>query len=597
MMHRAPECAKYGVDCLQTDKGSHCKGQTGWKEGFLAIARHWRSPSYANGLCTKQVEADPHGPIVLGIGQPKIAKAIADATNGVVSFKGVSVLPPEKYYGFCQFKNSIYSKHQMDVLTVTADIPAKPVDGKRLKIYGPIGVTLVFKVLMETGVNVAIQDQSLANMDAPSVPDLNPEALKDKKECKDGGMGGRVAAFAKLRIQLGAELGLGAKFNFVGIKLTGTITILQGNAIGHAELLKNGAGKEFSFGFEAGQGQIDLEVTGMTETLWGPHTIVEWSSPLSSPNFLCHGNTKVGCPAYAPFGKGYVEGASTGEGISSDLSQFADVLASAHAGLTCMSAKVCKDTSFCPKKQSCTSLAMVANMTSNVAPTEILTTPNGRACHYFDRRGETYRGERDTAQDGSPCLPWPPKWGSMYFGDGLLKDPTACDSLQLNSQCYSACMQAQPTNNFCRNPTDDQAPFCRTGGSEDEPIFTYCNLQACPAAPSCTYNLPDQSDYTGQQETTVHGGKCDAWSEYPEYAEIAARNDWHNYCRNPRDTAGSSKSAAQQEKERELRALEEAAGKTVEEAPIESSSNSLRQRAWCYVNGKREDCDIGSMCA
>lgn len=100
-------------------------------------------------------------------------------------------------------------------------------------------------------------------------------------------------------------------------------------------------------------------------------------------------------------------------------------------------------------------------------------------CDYLDPVGAAYRGSKAEAWDGSKCLPWPKKWAVIHHGAGLLKDPAACSELRPNLQCWQACIAEQETNNFCRNPNDAPQPYCRTGGSEEEPVWSDCRLVLC----------------------------------------------------------------------------------------------------------------------
>ena len=148
-------------------------------------------------------------------------------------------------------------------------------------------------------------------------------------------------------------------------------------------------------------------------------------------------------------------------------------------------------------------------------------TPNGH-CDFMDPFGEGYRGKANVAGDGNPCLPWPKKWVVEYHGSGLVLDHAACKEIQGDTLCWEACLKEQEvssavdlsepclaashngfgpvvyvmllcvsrwaplmlhsvlcsllsfpvmgplslldrtqTNNFCRNPNDAKAPFCR----------------------------------------------------------------------------------------------------------------------------------------
>ena len=154
-------------------------------------------------------------------------------------------------------------------------------------------------------------------------------------------------------------------------------------------------------------------------------------------------------------------------------------------------------------------------------------------CSYLGPNGGEYRGAVDHTEDGTKCLPWPKGWAGKYHGSGLAKDLAACDEFNQGSRCYEACLDQQETNSYCRNPTDAKQPYCRTGGTDEDPIFSTCkNVYQCEDD-GCTHNKPDGSDYDGTISFTLSGKTCDMWKNSETYREQAATEGWHNYCRNP----------------------------------------------------------------
>lgn len=105
----------------------------------------------------------------------------------------------------------------------------------------------------------------------------------------------------------------------------------------------------------------------------------------------------------------------------------------------------------------------------------------------------------------------------------------------MGSTCWESCIYHQETNNFCRDPTDDGVPYCRTGGTEAAPTFSDCTqLNKCDeAALGCSYSTEDGSDYEGDVGFTRSGKECDYWNKYPAWEKQAEEKYWSNYCRNP----------------------------------------------------------------
>lgn len=153
-------------------------------------------------------------------------------------------------------------------------------------------------------------------------------------------------------------------------------------------------------------------------------------------------------------------------------------------------------------------------------------------CSYLGPGGGDYRGLADKA-NGEQCLPWPKSWAAKYHGSGLAKDILACTDIPMGSRCWEACIGEQETNKYCRNPTDARGPFCRTGGTEEAPVFSQCEtVFECPDT-GCTHDKPDASDYRGEIDFTITGSKCKVWKEDAMWRAQALKENWKNYCRNP----------------------------------------------------------------
>ena len=154
-------------------------------------------------------------------------------------------------------------------------------------------------------------------------------------------------------------------------------------------------------------------------------------------------------------------------------------------------------------------------------------------CSYLGPGGADYRGTMDSTGDGKQCLPWPKSYALKYHGSGLAKDIAACAAYAVGSRCYESCLAEQETNTYCRNPTDAKQPFCRTGGTEEDPVFSACTSVFQCADTGCTHNEPDGSDYDGEISFTVSGRTCDEWKTNDKWISKAAEEGWHNFCRNP----------------------------------------------------------------
>ena len=154
-------------------------------------------------------------------------------------------------------------------------------------------------------------------------------------------------------------------------------------------------------------------------------------------------------------------------------------------------------------------------------------------CAYLAPGGDDYRGLVNVTGDGTPCLPWPKGWAGKHHGSGLAKDQEECEDLAQGSRCWQSCIAQQQTNNFCRNPSDAEKPFCRTGGTDEEPVFSTChNVLPCPDT-GCTHDAVDGSDYKGEISFTMSGKTCKPWKSDEKWKQDAVQNHWKNSCRNP----------------------------------------------------------------
>ena len=178
-------------------------------------------------------------------------------------------------------------------------------------------------------------------------------------------------------------------------------------------------------------------------------------------------------------------------------------------------------------------MMMLASSPEGAETSPVLAGLENPKCHYIAPGGDDYRGLINVTGDGTPCLPWPKGYAGKYHGSGLAKDPDACEDIPSGTRCWQSCSMEQQTNNFCRNPTDADHPFCRTGGTDEDPEFSTCyNVLPCPDT-GCTHDAVDGSDYKGEISFTVSGKTCKPWKQDDKWKEAAVQNRWKSSCRNP----------------------------------------------------------------
>ena len=95
-----------------------------------------------------------------------------------------------------------------------------------------------------------------------------------------------------------------------------------------------------------------------------------------------------------------------------------------------------------------------------------------------------------------------------------------------------ALRSSRPTT-FAETPVTLKKPFCRTGGTDEEPVFSTChNVLPCPDT-GCTHDAVDGSDYKGEISFTMSGKTCKPWKSDEKWKQDAVQNHWKNSCRNP----------------------------------------------------------------
>ena len=278
-----------------------------------------------------------------------------------------------------------------------------------------------------------------------------------------------------------------------------------------------------------------LQCAGYWKPIYG-HKIWGWNGVLKFGNLFCGPIGDFGCPTYEP------------SAIASMLHNMLQFVCLDGLGEVCYS----------PQERLRRKPREVEEGKMDVAPTQSLDAGNGfkkfliappatqslavgqdnvadleDKCDYLVASG--YRGFVNVAANGQQCLPWPNEWTQRFYGTGLAKDPSKCEdnSLVKGSLCWSTCIRQLETNNYCRSPDDAAVPYCRTGGSEEVPVFSDCSqLVKCKEEnQGYTHHKLDASDYSGQMHWTTSGKVCDLWAEDKEYRKEAEH--WGNRCKNP----------------------------------------------------------------
>ena len=90
-----------------------------------------------------------------------------------------------------------------------------------------------------------------------------------------------------------------------------------------------------------------------------------------------------------------------------------------------------------------------------------------------DTNGADYRGKVAATKDGDACLSWTVKVKPNGGAVGLWTGSSKAASKGLGE------------HNYCRNPDNEDSPWCYTAKSDTAPRFGLCTVQAAKAADFC----------------------------------------------------------------------------------------------------------------
>uniref|UniRef100_A0A8C5LGD4 Plasminogen n=1 Tax=Jaculus jaculus TaxID=51337 RepID=A0A8C5LGD4_JACJA len=162
--------------------------------------------------------------------------------------------------------------------------------------------------------------------------------------------------------------------------------------------------------------------------------------------------------------------------------------------------------------------------------------PPGPTYQCLKERGENYRGTVSVTVSGNTCQRWSEQ------------SPHEHNRTPENFPCKDL------TENYCRNPDGETAPWCYTTNSKVR--WEYCKIPSCQssasdlelsdalASPELTpvvqecYQGNGQS-YRGTSSTTITGKRCQFWSSMTPHRHVKTPENFPdadlrmNYCRNP----------------------------------------------------------------
>ena len=243
-----------------------------------------------------------------------------------------------------------------------------------------------------------------------------------------------------------------------------------------------------------------------------------WDSVLKTGNLFCGKFGTFGCAVYEP------------SAIAELLNSILSFMCIADESISCT-----------PEDLKGLDVSKNHKLYINPAPSQSLSEKDGDdeladdalKCDYMS--ASAYRGRADVAADGKKCLPWPKHYAWDFYRTGVAKQPWKCDdySLERGSLCWQDCLRTLETNSYCRSPADAAEPYCRTGGTEENPTFSTCSqLTKCKQInEGFTHEKLDATDYDGTVSWTITGKACDHWEDDEKYR--AKAKHWENHCRNP----------------------------------------------------------------
>uniref|UniRef100_A0A665X5J8 Plasminogen activator n=1 Tax=Echeneis naucrates TaxID=173247 RepID=A0A665X5J8_ECHNA len=146
-------------------------------------------------------------------------------------------------------------------------------------------------------------------------------------------------------------------------------------------------------------------------------------------------------------------------------------------------------------------------------------------------QGEGYRGTWSITQSGAECINW---------------NSTSLRGKKFTARKVDASSLGLGNHNFCRNPDNDNAPWCYIyRGTQITSEF--CSLTKCPKDKYQQCVEGSGESYRGTKSVTKSGSRCLPWDSPAIRRKI--NNAWgpnalkfglgsHNFCRNPDGDAG-----------------------------------------------------------
>ncbi|CAG0897431.1 unnamed protein product, partial [Darwinula stevensoni] len=148
-------------------------------------------------------------------------------------------------------------------------------------------------------------------------------------------------------------------------------------------------------------------------------------------------------------------------------------------------------------------------------------------------RGKEYVGRRNETVTGKKCL----RWDSKPYGKP--KDFVA--TLLYEEHFFNE--DPGSHENYCRNPTLKERPWCFISDSKIE--WEFCDIPVCDDHVPLECKLTQKGgEYMGTKNSTILGIPCKPWLKMPlssQYRKWSQRipafsdevQEGHNYCRNP----------------------------------------------------------------